>query len=53
MRVDITSRSLDRLEESLRFYLEEQDVSLQKVLEMKDQLIAKAKSLSKIHTRVN
>ena len=47
MRVDITGRSLDRLEESLRFYLEELDIPLEKVLEIKDQLIARAKSLSK------
>lgn len=47
MRVEITGRSLDRLEESLRFYLEGLDIPLEKVLEMKDQLIARAKSLSK------
>ena len=47
MKVVITSRSLERLEESLRFYLEELDLPLEKVLALKDQLIRQASSLSK------
>jgi len=39
MKVVITSRSLERREESLRFYLEELDLPLEKVLALKDQLI--------------
>ncbi|MFY0602079.1 MAG: type II toxin-antitoxin system RelE/ParE family toxin [Cyclobacteriaceae bacterium] len=46
MRVEITSQSLDRLEESLRFYLEDLGVPLERVLSIKDDLLSKAKSLS-------
>ncbi|MFT6865703.1 MAG: hypothetical protein ACJA08_000528 [Cyclobacteriaceae bacterium] len=46
MKVDITGQSLDRLEESLRFYLDDLEVPLEKVLELKDQLLMVTNNLS-------
>jgi hypothetical protein len=46
MKVIITNQSLDRLEESLSFYLEELEVPLERIAEIKTQLLTKARSLS-------
>jgi plasmid stabilization system protein ParE len=47
MKVIITNQSLDRLEELFSFYLEELELTLEKVAEIKTQLLTKARSLSK------
>lgn len=47
MKVVLTDESLERLEESLRFYIEELEIPKSKVAEIKNRLISKAKSLSK------
>lgn len=47
MKVIITEESLQSLESSLLFYLTELGYSLEKVGEIKTQLIARARSLSK------
>jgi hypothetical protein len=41
VKVIITNQSLDRLEESLSFYLEELEIPLEKVAEIKTQLLTK------------
>lgn len=46
MKVVITDQSLERLESSLRFYLEELEIPKTKVAEIKDRLIKSAKGLS-------
>jgi hypothetical protein len=43
----IINQSLDRLEESFSFYLEELELPLEKVAEIKMQLLTRAGSLSK------
>ena len=45
MKVVYTDQSLDSLEESLRFLIEEQGISLEKVGPIKEQLFERAKSL--------
>ena len=45
MKVVITSQSLDRLEESLLFYIEELGIPIEKVSEIKTQLLNRARSL--------
>ena len=47
MKVFITDQSLKRLENTLRFYLEDLEIPKEQVLEIKKNLIGKAKSLSK------
>jgi Txe/YoeB family toxin of Txe-Axe toxin-antitoxin module len=47
MKVIITNRSLDRLEQSLDFYLIELKIPKYKVLEIKRNLINRAKDLGK------
>lgn len=46
MKVVLTDQSLDRLENTLRFYLEELQIPKNKVIEIKSRLIKSAKSLS-------
>lgn len=45
-RVILTDQSLDRLEESLLFYIDELGIPVEKVIQLKDQLLLKAKSLA-------
>lgn len=47
MKVVLTDQSLERLESSLRFYLEELEIPKTKVAEIKNRLITSAKGLSK------
>jgi len=47
MNVVLTNQSIDRLEKCLRFYLNEMEVPLERVLEIKDDLLESAKRLSK------
>ncbi len=53
MKVVITEKSLGRLEDSLRFYLEELKIPKDQVVKIKNNLILRAKSLSKILTKVS
>ena len=46
MKVVLTDQSLERLEASLRFYIEELEIPKAKVTEIKSRLIKSAKSLS-------
>jgi len=46
MKVIITERSLYRLEDTLMFYIEDLGVPKEKVLEIKNKLLLKAKSLA-------
>lgn len=46
MNVIITDQALERLEVSLRFYLDELEIPIEKVLEIKDKLFGRARSLS-------
>ena len=47
MKVVLTEKSLIRLEKSLRFYLEEQQIPKAQIVKIKNRLIEKAKSLSR------
>lgn len=47
MKVVITEQSLKRLEDTLRFYIEELEIPKDQVVKIKSRLIGKAKSLSK------
>lgn len=47
MKVVITDQSLERLESSLRFYLEELEIPKIKVAEIKNRLIKSALGLAK------
>ena len=47
MKVVLTEKSLIRLEKSLRFYLEEQQIPKTQIVKIKNRLIEKAKSLSR------
>jgi mRNA-degrading endonuclease RelE of RelBE toxin-antitoxin system len=46
MKVVLTNQSLDRLEESLIFYLDEMKVPIEKVVEIKTKLLQRASELS-------
>jgi hypothetical protein len=46
MTVIITNQSLDRLEESLEFYIEELGIPLEMISKIKTQLLKRAKSLA-------
>ncbi|MEQ9287638.1 MAG: type II toxin-antitoxin system RelE/ParE family toxin [Cyclobacteriaceae bacterium] len=45
MKLVITNQSLDRLEESLEFYIEELGFPLEKISDIKKELLDRAKSL--------
>lgn len=47
MKVVLSDQSLERLENSLRFYLEELQIPKTKVVEIKNRLLQSARSLSK------
>ena len=53
MKVVLTDQSLERLEKSLLYYLEELEIPKVKVAEIKNKLLKRAKSLSGNHTKVN
>jgi len=47
MKVVLTDQSIERLENALRFYLEELQIPKEKVIEIKNGLIRSARSLSR------
>lgn len=47
MKVVLTDQSLERLEKSLLYYLEELEIPKVKVVEIKNKLLKRAKSLSR------
>jgi len=46
LKVVLTEQSLDRLESSLRFYLDDLQIPIEKVVEIKNELISSAESLA-------
>lgn len=46
MKVVVTEQSLDRLEQSLRFFIDEMNMPVQKVTEIKSRLLERARGLS-------
>lgn len=47
MKVVLTDQSLERLENSLLFYIEELEIPKEKVVQIKNKLLKRARSLSK------